>query len=80
MGFDFQKTIVALDLDIEDIDIFFGLMKPGTQIMNGRVPQRDGWEQDALSMQVFIEALTKPKFVVLDAYTFTCGVFVLGIY
>ena len=24
MGFDFQKTIVASDLDIEDIDIFFG--------------------------------------------------------
>ena len=55
-------------------------MIPGNQIMNGRVPQRNGREQDALSMQVFIEALTKPKFVVLDVYTLTCGVFFLDIY
>ena len=60
MRFDFQKTTVASVLDIKDTDIFFNLTKIDTQLMNGGVPWRGGSEKDALSMQVFIESLTKP--------------------
>lgn len=72
--FDFQKLIVGLDLDIEDIiDIFFNLLNKDTQLMNGGVPWRGGQEKNALSLQVFVEALTKLGVVILDAFASTCA-------
>jgi hypothetical protein len=40
-------------------------------LVNGKVPWRDGREKDFKSIQILIEALRAPSFVVLDAYTST---------
>lgn len=43
--------------------------------MNGVFPWRGGREKDLLSMHAFIEASTKSRGIILDAYASTCGTF-----
>ena len=39
--------------------------------MKGKVPWRGGREKDSKSMEILIEVLTTPTYVILDAYTCT---------
>lgn len=71
MHFTFNKSNDSWDMDVGDTDIFFNQTKASTQLMHGKVPWRGGREKDPVSLQILIEALTKPGAVVLDAYAST---------
>lgn len=75
MRLDFLKPSITPNLHIEDNDDFFSLIKICTQLMNGGVLWSGGRERDPLSMQGSIEALTKPRVIVLDTYASACDMF-----
>lgn len=54
--------------------ILIKAIRTRTQLMNKEVPWRGGREKASKSLQVFIEAITKPRDVVHDAYTSICNI------
>lgn len=59
-----------VDLDVEALDVYFNLTFASTQLMNGKVPWGGGRENDYELMQILMEVLTTPLFVILDVYIF----------
>lgn len=55
-------------MDLETIVVFLNMTTIDTQTTNKSVPWRGGQDEDSLSMQLFIEALTKHVAMFLDAY------------
>ena len=61
----------VLEVDVGTTDTFINLTNSQTQLLNKGVPWRGGREKDSKSLQVFVQALSKPRDVVIDAYAST---------
>jgi hypothetical protein len=59
---EFEKQGVCIGED----DIYFNYTTEKNQLMNGSVPWRGAREKHPIFMQIFIEALCKPRGVVID--------------
>ena len=70
---EFEKQGVCIGED----DIYFNYTTEKNQLMNGFVPWRGACEKHLIFMQMFIEALCKPRAVVIDVTTSTCGFTIL---
>ena len=58
-------------------DIYFNYTTEKNQLMNGYVPWRGAREKHPIFMQMFIEALCKPRTVVIDVTASTSGLTIL---
>lgn len=54
--FSYHKANAKPDMDIVNSNIFFDLTNWGSQLMNGFVCWRGGWEKILMSMDILIEA------------------------
>lgn len=68
LGFTFNKVGGLSMAEVESLHVFFNRTTTKTQLMQGNVPWRGPCEKDLDSLQFLIEAFTKPKDVIIDAY------------
>lgn len=68
LGFAFHKNIGMSKVNLEVMNVFFNVTTIDNQLMMKGVSWGGGQENDSKSMEVFIEALTKFRVLVLDAY------------
>jgi hypothetical protein len=66
--FVFNKVDGLSSIEVGALDIFFNCTTSKIQLMHKNIPWRGAREKDPNSLQIFIEALTKLRDVVLDAY------------
>lgn len=70
-GFAFHENIDMSKLNLKVINVFFNVTTIDNQLMIKDVPWGGGQENDSKCMEVFVEAITKSRDVVLDAYAST---------
>ena len=70
---EFEKQGVCVGED----DVYFNYTTKKNQLMNGSVPWRGTREKHPILMQMFIEALCKPRVVVIDVTASTGGFTIL---
>lgn len=60
------------EVDVEALDVQFNLTLASMQLKNEKLTWRGEREKNSKSMQILLESLATPRFVVLYAYTSTC--------